>query len=114
MVEVDNEIAVVGGHGVTENYSSDAAPIFERAPLKNRQPAGCALVGHVDVKTQRALRRWIALVENLGQDLVAKIQRLALDPRLVRRNQQAHKLRRSCGIALRLAELGDLIKLALR
>src|SRR5438445_12875388 len=114
MAEVDDEIAVVGSDGVVENDPSNTPPIFERAPLKDRQPARRALVGHFNVEGERALGLGIALVENLRHDLVAKVQRLAFDPRLLRRDQKALELRRPRPFALRFAELGDLIQLPLR
>src|SRR5438034_7513374 len=105
MAEVDDEIAVVGNDGVVENDPSNTPPIFERAPLKDRQPARRALVGHFNVEGERALGLGIALVENLRHDLVAKVQRLAFDPRLLRRDQKALELRRPRPFALRFADL---------
>src|SRR5262249_25394084 len=113
MAEVDDEIAVVRSHGVIEDYSSDAPPIFESAPFKGWQASRRSFVGHFDIESKGTLGLWIALVENLRHDLVAKIQPFAFDPGLLRRDQQAHNLWRAHGFAARVAQLGDLVELAL-
>src|SRR5262249_45302554 len=113
MAEVDDEIAVVRSHGVIEDYSSDAPPIFESAPFKGWQASRRSFVGHFDIESEGTLGLWIALVENLRHDLVAKIHRCAFNPRLLRHDQQAHKLWRSGGFAAGFAQLGVLVELGL-
>src|SRR5207237_1542301 len=109
MAEVDDEIAVVGSDGVIKNDPSNTPPIFERAPLKDRQPARRALVGHFNIEGERALGLGIALVENLRHDLVAKVMLLAFDLMLIRSNLREQVLMRLLHIALTIGDLCNLI-----
>src|SRR5262249_20793220 len=77
-------------------------PIFESAPFKGWQASRRSFVGHFDIESEGTLGLWIALVENLRHDLVAKIHRCAFNPRLLRHDQQAHKLWRTHGFAARV------------
>src|SRR5579859_4140401 len=66
------------------------------------------------VERDRTPGRAIAEVEHLAHDFVAEIQVRAVDPGLIRCDEQAQKLRRASRFTASLAELGDLVQLTNR
>ena len=111
MVEVDDRIAVEGDDGIVESQRADPAPVLERAPYPDGRPLRLPLIGHLDGERERPPGRWIAAVEDLRHDLVAKVEIGAGDPRLVRGDEQAHELGCARRAPFRLAELRDRIEL---
>src|SRR5262245_6946972 len=111
MMEMDGEIAVVRNDRPVEGDGSDAAPIPEGAPLVKERAVRLPIIGDLDVEGERALRPGVAAVVNLRHDLVAEIQSRALDSRLAWRHRETHEGRRARGLALRLAELRNLVEL---
>src|SRR5262249_42262628 len=89
----------------------DALPVPDDATL-GQQPLRVTLVGDFDVERERPLRLALALVVDLGQDLVAEIEVLARYARLRRIDHQAHEFRRSRGLVFGLAEFRDRVELA--
>jgi hypothetical protein len=73
VMEMNDEIAVVGGDRLMECNRSYATPILERPPFERRQSVRLALIGHLDVERERPFRRRIAAFIDLRHDLVAKI-----------------------------------------
>src|SRR5215475_7562403 len=86
-------------------------PILEGAPLAKRWTDSRTVISHLDVESEGAFRLTVASVVDLRHDLVAEIQRLAIDPRLLRRDHQAHERRRFRGFGSWFAELSDLVQL---
>ena len=108
-----HEVAVVGDDSVVEHERADTAPVAERAPLFERRAGRFPFVGELDVEGELSLRRGIAAVEYLRHDLVAEVEAVAGDSRLIRRvDQQAHELRRARRLAGRLSQLRDRVQLA--
>ena len=75
-----------------------AAPTVKRPSLRERRPGRLSLVGHLDVERQRALRGRIAPVEDLRHDLVAEVEVIAGNARLMRGDEQPHELGARVGV----------------
>ena len=74
MMKVDDVIAVEGRHRVVETQRPDPPPVLERPLGEAEQRELRSVVGYLDMKSELAPRRGIALVENLAQHLVANIE----------------------------------------
>src|SRR5258706_3380166 len=114
MIEMDHKITVIRDHRVVESKLANPPPIAERDVLRNSGTVGRTFIRHFDVERERALWRRVGGVKNLRHHFVAKIQRLAGNPRLLGRYQQPHILWTSGGLVSRLTKLGALVKLTLR
>src|SRR4030095_8793730 len=111
MVEMKDEIAVVGDDGVVERQRAHAAPVTERPPLLRYQPRRMHVGGVLYVVRLRVFGRRIAAIEDLRHDLVPEVEALSLDSRLVWRDEQSHELRRARGLACGVCQAGRFVRL---
>src|SRR2546423_7179673 len=111
MIEVDHKITVVRNNRVVESKSSDLLPVTEAKVLGHARTTSRALVRRLNVEDQFPFGGWIASVKNMRHHFVTKIQILAINPQLIRRNCKAHKVRTPGRFAFLLAQLGNLIEL---
>ena len=70
-----------------------------------------AAIGGLDAEGERALRHRVAAIVDLRHDLVAEIEIIAHDHRLLGHDGQLHELRRARRLIRRLGQLRDLIDL---
>lgn len=74
MMEVDDEVAVVGRGGFGERDASDPCPVLVFEPLNAGEAMFFSSIGHGDVEDKPATaRERIARIVEDAQDLVAKI-----------------------------------------
>src|ERR1041385_1178243 len=73
VMEVDDEIAVIGGHSIVEGNLADRSPIFDRLPHEKPQVQSLACIGDGDVEAECTLRLGISPIEDMGEDFVPSI-----------------------------------------
>src|ERR1051325_5300563 len=79
VVELDDVVAVVRADRFAEPQGADALPVVNRHPRQPLHARLAAVVRHADVEDHRSSRRYVAGIEHVAVDLVAKIEMVTLD-----------------------------------
>jgi hypothetical protein len=114
VMEVKDEVSVVGSSGIVKCQRSNVPPTLERPPLAESRAVGVAIVGDFNIQRDLAFGHPTARVENLSHDLIAEIQAFTRNPWLIGRHEQAQKRRRSGRFAAGLPELRYFVELSKR
>ena len=108
---MDDRVAVVGDDGVVEHQLPDVRQFLN---VRRSRKAGPVVVPSSVTSMLNVSVRFgdgIALVEDVRHHLVAEIEVVPWNPRLIRRDEQAHELGRARRIAVRLSQLRDRVQL---
>src|SRR5260370_34654191 len=92
MVEGQEEVGIGGRDGVVERERADAPPALEVTRLVQTQAVRLASIGYLDVKGDEPFSL-LGAVMNVAHDLVAKIEVVAVDARLVFGHEEAQEPR---------------------